>query len=50
VKAALWLRVSDPSVQTVANQRPELEALAERRGWEIARVFEVGASAYKQLS
>ena len=47
MKAALWLRVSDPSVQTVENQRPELEALAKRRGWEIARVFEVGASAYK---
>jgi len=47
VKAALWLRVSDPSVQTVENQRPALEALAQRRGWEIARVFEVGASAYK---
>jgi DNA invertase Pin-like site-specific DNA recombinase len=47
VKAAVWLRVSDPGVQTVENQRPELEALAKRRGWEIARVFEVGASAYK---
>ena len=47
MKAALWLRVSDPGVQTVENQRPELEALASRRGWEIARVFEVGASAYK---
>jgi DNA invertase Pin-like site-specific DNA recombinase len=47
VKAALWLRVSDPGVQTIENQRPELEALAKRRGWRVARSFEVGASAYK---
>ena len=47
MKAALWLRVSDPAAQTVENQRPELEALALRRGWPVARVFEVGASAYK---
>jgi DNA invertase Pin-like site-specific DNA recombinase len=47
VKAVLWLRVSDPDTQTVENQRPELEALVQRRGWQVARVFEVGASAYK---
>ena len=47
MEAALWLRVSDPDVQTTKNQQPELEALAERRGWHVARVFEVGASAYK---
>jgi DNA invertase Pin-like site-specific DNA recombinase len=47
VKAALWLRVSDPTAQTVENQRPALEALAKRRGWQVARIFEVGASAYK---
>lgn len=46
-KAALWLRVSDPGIQTVENQRPALEALARRRGWQVVRVFEVGASAYK---
>ena len=45
--AALWLRVSDPSVQTAENQRPALEALVQRRGWQVVRVFEVGASAYK---
>ena len=45
--AALWLRVSDPDVQTVENQRPALEAMALRRGWQVAHVFEVGASAYK---
>lgn len=45
--AALWLRVSDPDVQTVENQRPSLEALVQRREWQVARVFEVGASAYK---
>ena len=44
---ALWLRVSDPDVQTVENQRPALEALVQQRGWQVARVFEVGASAYK---
>ncbi len=46
-KAALWLRVSDPAIQTVDNQRPALEALVQRRGWKVARVIEVGASAYK---
>ncbi|MFH1140195.1 MAG: recombinase family protein [Chloroflexota bacterium] len=44
---ALWLRVSDPDAQNLQNQRPELEALAKRRDWQVTRVFEVGASAYK---
>jgi DNA invertase Pin-like site-specific DNA recombinase len=39
--------VSDPGVQTIANQRPELEALVKRRGWQLARTFEVGGSAYQ---
>lgn len=47
MKAAIWLRVSDPDAQTVENQRPALETLAQHRGWQIVRVFEVGASAYQ---
>ncbi|MFH1141403.1 MAG: recombinase family protein [Chloroflexota bacterium] len=47
INVALWLRVSDPDAQTVENQRPELETLVQHRGWQVARIFEVGASAYK---
>lgn len=47
VDVALWTHISDPDSQTTENQRPELEAMARRRGWEVARVFQVGASAYK---
>jgi DNA invertase Pin-like site-specific DNA recombinase len=38
MKAALYLRVSTDE-QTVLNQRRELEAVAERHGWEIVAVF-----------
>ena len=47
MKAALWLRVSDPGVQTVENQRPELEAWAQRSGLEVVRVYQVEGSAWK---
>src|SRR5215471_409146 len=39
LRAALYLRVSTTG-QTVANQRRELEAAAERHGWTVAEVFE----------
>ena len=46
VRAALWLRVST-SEQDAANQRPALEALADRRGWVIGKVYELqGESAW----
>lgn len=47
MKAALWLRVSDPGQQTAENQRAPLEAEAQRRGLEISKVYEVGESAYQ---
>jgi DNA invertase Pin-like site-specific DNA recombinase len=37
-RVAIYLRVSTTG-QTVENQRRELEAVAERHGWEIAKVF-----------
>src|SRR5690349_17521308 len=39
LRAALYLRVSTTG-QTVANQRRELEAAAERHGWIVAEKFE----------
>jgi putative DNA-invertase from lambdoid prophage Rac len=45
-KCALWLRVSTDS-QDSANQRPELEALAAQRGWDVAEVYAVSDSAWK---
>lgn len=38
-KAALYLRVSTGE-QTTENQRRELEAVAERTGWEVVEVYE----------
>lgn len=38
-RAALYLRVSTDG-QTVENQRLVLDAVAQRRGWEIARTYE----------
>ena len=38
-RVALYLRVSTDE-QTVANQRRELEAVAERNGWEVAATFQ----------
>jgi DNA invertase Pin-like site-specific DNA recombinase len=37
-RVALYLRVSTDD-QTVLNQRRELDAVAERHGWEIVAVF-----------
>ncbi|WP_372395248.1 recombinase family protein (plasmid) [Azospirillum sp. HJ39] len=46
-RAALYLRVSTDE-QTTENQRRELEALAERRGWSVVEVFEdAGVSGAK---
>ena len=38
-RVALYLRVSSGE-QTTANQQRELEAVAERHGWQIVKVFE----------
>jgi DNA invertase Pin-like site-specific DNA recombinase len=38
-RVAIYARVSTDG-QTVANQRRELEAVAERHGWQIVEVFE----------
>lgn len=43
---AIWLRASDPS-QHPENQLPELRAWAERRGFEVAAVYQVQESAWK---
>jgi len=46
-KVALYLRVSTLE-QDTTNQRRELEAMAERHGWEIVNVFEDnGVSGFK---
>jgi Resolvase, N terminal domain len=37
---ALYLRVSTLNGQTTENQRRELEAVAERSGWRVTRVYE----------
>lgn len=47
MKTALWLRVSDPSVQTTENQLQPLQDEASRRGLEVAKVYEVGESAFQ---
>ena len=36
---ALYLRVSTNKRQTIANQRRELDALAQRNGWHVVKVF-----------
>ena len=46
MKAALWLRVSTVD-QTTDNQRIALESEASRRGLEIAKVYDVAASAFQ---
>jgi DNA invertase Pin-like site-specific DNA recombinase len=38
-RAAIYLRVSTDT-QTTDNQRRELEAIAERRGWPVVKVYE----------
>jgi len=45
LRASIYLRVSDPSKQTVANQREECLALAAGRKYEVVEVYEEGASA-----
>lgn len=45
-KCAILLRVSDPSQHT-ENQLPELQSLAERRGLEVAKVYELQESAWQ---
>ena len=45
IKCAILLRVSDQSQHT-ENQLPELKALAERRGLEVAKVYEIQESAW----
>ena len=45
-RCGLWLRVST-SEQDVSNQEPELLALVQRRGFEVAKVYRLeGESAY----
>jgi DNA invertase Pin-like site-specific DNA recombinase len=39
-RVALYLRVSTTNGQTTENQQRELEAVAQRSGWRIVRVFE----------
>jgi resolvase-like protein len=36
---ALYLSVSTNKRQTIANQRRELDALAQRNGWHVVKVF-----------
>jgi DNA invertase Pin-like site-specific DNA recombinase len=43
-RAALYLRVSREDL-AIENQRPELEALARRRGLEVVRIYESQVSA-----
>jgi DNA invertase Pin-like site-specific DNA recombinase len=38
-RVAIYLRVST-SKQETSNQRRELEAVAQRSGWQVVRVFE----------
>jgi DNA invertase Pin-like site-specific DNA recombinase len=38
-RAAIYLRVSTDT-QTTENQRQQLEAIAERRGWPVVKVYE----------
>ncbi len=45
-KCALWLRVSTEE-QTTENQRLELEEMASLRGLEIAKIYDVSASAFQ---
>jgi len=43
-RAAIYLRVSTDT-QTTENQRQQLEAIAERRGWPVAKVYTIAPSA-----
>ena len=46
VKVAIWVRASDPS-QHPENQLPDLMAWAERRGFEVVKVYTVLESAWR---
>jgi DNA invertase Pin-like site-specific DNA recombinase len=46
IKVAIWLRASDPS-QHPENQLSELQAWAQRRGFEVVKVYRVQESAWK---
>jgi putative DNA-invertase from lambdoid prophage Rac len=46
VTCAIWIRVSSDS-QDASNQRPELEALAAQRGWDVTGVYAVSDSAWQ---
>ena len=45
-RVALYIRVST-SKQDTENQRRELEAVADRSGWKIVKVYEDGISGAK---
>jgi DNA invertase Pin-like site-specific DNA recombinase len=45
-RAAIYLRVST-GLQSVDNQRPDVEQLARARGFEVVRMYEEHASAAK---
>jgi DNA invertase Pin-like site-specific DNA recombinase len=46
INVSIWLRASDPS-QHSENQLPELRAWAERRGFDVVKVYTVQESAWK---
>jgi DNA invertase Pin-like site-specific DNA recombinase len=46
IKAALWVRVSTGD-QDASNQLLQLQELVHRRGWIVAKVYRVEASAWK---
>ena len=46
VKAALWIRVSDPG-QHADNQLPDLRALAHRRSLGIVQIYQLKESAWQ---
>ena len=46
MKVALYARVSTTDQET-ENQLIQLEAMAQRRGWQVVKVYKVEASAWK---
>ncbi len=46
MRAAIWARVSTKLEQDPENQISALRAMAEGRGWEVVKVYEVRVSAY----
>jgi len=47
VKAAIWVRISDPRSGTIKNQLPALQKWAEQRGLEVVHTFETEESAFQ---